>query len=114
MYPYILSVTSHILPFSQLPLNRFPYLINRDQFHTNIIFAFIRELFARIARDMMADGRVDGVERLKPDVVARPKQGDGRGVHRYGDVHRPGVVRKEQITLRNQPGQLADAEISSK
>jgi len=50
---------------------------------------------------MMADGRVDGSEWLKPNVVARPKQRDGGGVHRCGDVHRPGVVRKEQIALRN-------------
>ena len=44
---------------------------------------------------MMADGRMDRVERLKTDMVARSEQRHRRCVHRCSNVHRSRVICNE-------------------
>ena len=65
----------------------------------DVVFALVRELFARIARHMMADGRVHRIERLEAEVGARSKQRDRRCVHCGGNMHGARVVRNEKVTM---------------
>ena len=53
--------------------DRLPYLIYSDFFHADIILTLICELFTRAAGNIVADGLVQGTERLKSDVIAGPK-----------------------------------------